>query len=244
MKSLALSHALKKRSKKMAEGGEIKSGYVMHEGDMVKRDEMAMEEDDRMLNQHGEHEEGPEGAWMAEGGKVGSGKQRDDHEMGVHKYNHEGPGNSPAGSFTSAAKYGNTSVPKHELQDYARKEHGRVLEDSRAMPAPKLKGLAEGGFIGSHQSEEDEMDMVGRIMKQREHMYSEGGRVANDDEPMADSMPAEYDDLVLDDHLDGHNSGAADGDDLGNTKEDHDRSDIISKIMRSRAKRDKMPRPA
>ena len=81
---------------------------------------------------------------MARGGSV----DRDEHIKGVHTKNYEGEGNSPMGSFTKAAKYGNTSVPKHELHDYAKKEHVRVSEDAASMPKPNLKGLAHGGSVG------------------------------------------------------------------------------------------------
>ncbi len=115
--------------------------------------------------------------------------------------------------------------------------HAERLENIKAMPKPNLP-MAEGGGVG-----DKELDMVGRIMKHRECM-SQGGVVANSTELMADSEPAEFDDLVLDDHLEGHNSGADDGDDLGDAQEDHDRKDIVSRIMKSRAKGDRMPRPA
>jgi len=93
-------------------------------------------------------------------------------------------------------------------------------------------GMADGGEA------EETHPMVSKVMMSR------GGMIANDDEPEADSMPAEFDDLALDDHLEGTNSGAADGDDLGDEQEDKDRHDIVSRIMKSRSKRDRMPRPA
>lgn len=159
----------------MAEGGEVNemaSGFVDHEGNDIKHDHMAMEEDDRMLNQHGEHEEGPQGAHMAHGGQI-----------------HDG-----------------------------------------------------------HQSEAHEMDMVGRIMKMRQHMYSEGGKVANggedDLDEMADGRPNNFDDLSMRDDLESSYTGANSGDELGNAREDHDRHDIVARIMASRKKKDRMPHPA
>jgi len=62
------------------------------------------------------------------------------HEKGVHTHNHEGPGNSPAGSFSSAAVKGNTSLPKQELNSAAKDEHKKVLSEQKAMPKPKLPG--------------------------------------------------------------------------------------------------------
>lgn len=89
----------------------------------------------------------------------------------------------------------------------------------------------------------EEEDMISRIMKKR-RMFSKGGRVANDTEPMVDEEPAEYDDLVKDDDLEFHETGKNSGDELGNEQEDEDRGDIVSRIMKSRKKKDKMPHPA
>jgi hypothetical protein len=234
--SLAIAYGMKKRSKKMAEGGEAKqksvkeamegeihgspesnlggkgymrnsrksemsirkqnpdlykadggfideeksSGYEDHKGNDVKSDSMAMTEDDRSLNQHGENEEGPQGMHMCSGGSCGH--------------------------------------PSH--------------------------GMAEGGFIGSHQTEDHEDDMVGRIMKKRQQMYSEGGKVANQDKEITGDMPNEFDDLHLRDDLESSYTGSNSGDELGNDQEDEDRNDIVSRIMRSRAKKDRNPRPA
>lgn len=127
----------------------------------------------------------------------------------------------------------------------------------------RKKKMAEGGEMASGYlpeplehpamnemalSEDDKninqtADMVARIMAKRQ-AYSEGGMVANDTPPMADSEPADYDDLALDDHLEGKDSGSDEGDDLGNQQEAEDRADIVSRIMRSRSKKDRMPRPA
>lgn len=96
-----------------------------------------------------------------------------------------------------------------------------------------------------------EEDMVDRIMKKKsqnfssEARFSEGGKVANQDEVMAGFAPNEFDDLHLRDDLSssyGEDDNA--GDMLGNEQEDMDRSDILSKIMKSRKKKDRMPNPA
>ena len=85
-------------------------------------------------------------------------------------------------------------------------------------------------------------DMVDRIMRKR---MSEGGKVANETPVTADFKPNEFDDLVLRDDLSSdYGSGDNSGDALGNAQEDSDRHDIVSRVMRSRAKRDRMPRPA
>lgn len=87
-------------------------------------------------------------------------------------------------------------------------------------------------------------DIIDRIMQKMAH----GGEVANGGEDelshMADGMPNNFDDLALDDHLESTNTGASDGDFLGDAQEDSDRSDIISRIMKSRSKKDRNPSPA
>lgn len=94
--------------------------------------------------------------------------------------------------------------------------------------------MAEGGEV-------EDGDMVDRIMRKK---YSEGGMVANDDKVLADFLPNEFDELAKDDDLDFSYTGANSGDEIGNEQEDEDRRDIVARIMRSRAKRDRMPRPA
>lgn len=128
-----------------------------------------------------------------------------------------------------------------------------------AYAMKKRHKMAEGGEMSSGyeempeqqdmpndaaETEDDDMDgdMLDRIM--RKH-YSEGGMVANDDGVAeADKKPAEYDDLVLRDGLEGHDTEADSGDDLGNKAMGERDSDIISRIMRSMGKKDRMPRPA
>lgn len=92
-------------------------------------------------------------------------------------------------------------------------------------------------------AEEEDEDMIGRIMRQR---YSKGGMVANedhgsDDEDLADFEPNEFDDLTKRDDLDFSYSDSNSGDDIGDSQEDEDQRDIVSRIMRSRKKMDKMP---
>lgn len=175
MKSLALSYALKKKAKKMAEGGhvdEIASGYVDHEGNDVKHNHMAMMEDDRDLNQHGEYEEGPQGEMYADGGQI----------------------------------------------------------------------------TDNYQSEDHEMDMVGKIMKQRQMMYSKGGMIANGGEDeldeMADGQPNNFDDLSLRDDHEFSYTGKNSGDEIGDARQEKDDHDLVARIMNSRRKKDRMPRPA
>lgn len=124
----------------------------------------------------------------------------------------------------SHPQYQGAKIPKEALRDIIN-YHKNLPEGETKLYGP---GYAKGG-------------MVDRVMAKK---YSKGGMVANDDEPIADEMPAQYDDLALRDDLEEHYTGANSGDELGDAQEDHDRADIIARIMKSRAKRDKMPRPA
>lgn len=164
--------------KMMAKGGfvheEEAHGYLPEPKEHEKHNAHAMKEDHRMLNQHGEHEEGAEG---------------------MHEDNE----------------------PQHERMVHH-------AEENQGFP---------------HEEE----DMVGRIMKQREHHYSHGGRVANDTPITADFEKNQFDDLVKDDDLEEHETGANSGDELGDEAEDHDRHDVVSRIMKSRRKKDRLPHP-
>lgn len=162
-----------KKRKMCADGGFVEeekaSGFVDHEGDAKKLVQAAMSEDDRSLNEHGAKEEGPEGAWMAQGGMVG--------------------------------------------------------EESDA-----------------HME-----DMVGRILKQSQKMYSKGGMVANDEHSFEEEFhqPNDFDDLALRDELEFSETGANSGDHLGNEGEDKRRKDIVSKVMASwRKSSGRNPSPA
>lgn len=148
---------------------------------------------------------------------------------------------------------------------------GGMAETEEAPTSPVLPGaqsaqdsmrkafkFAEGGEAGAMEEDDKDLgqmpvdmkestedsddDLVMRIMKKR---YSEGGQVANEvDMDSADKDPAQFDDLVIGDDLesdygDDDNSGDA----LGNDQEDEDRKDIVSRIMASRKKKDRLPNP-
>lgn len=120
---------------------------------------------------------------------------------------------------------------------------------------------AEGGFVekekasgyepmpeehAEHMVEHEipnqgEDELVDRIMEQR---YSMGGRVANDTPAIAGSEENQFDDLVKEDDLEEHYTGENSGDEIGNEHLNHDDEDMVSRIMASRRKKDRMPRPA
>lgn len=83
-------------------------------------------------------------------------------------------------------------------------------------------------------------DMVGRIMQKR---MSKGGMVANDTPITAGFKENDFDDLVLRDDLESSYTGKNSGDELGNDQEDEDRKDMVTRIMKSRAKKDRLPNP-
>lgn len=122
--------------------------------------------------------------------------------------------------------------------------HGGKMAEGGFIEEEKASGYGDMPMDGEKMNMAAEMedeDMIDRIMRQR---YSEGGKVANDSGPIADEESAEYDDLVKDDDLEMHDTGANSGDELGDAQEDEDRHDVVARIMRSRAKKDRLPRPA
>lgn len=119
------------------------------------------------------------------------------------------------------------ATPPPDVQQW-KKEHENYKDYYKAPANVAME--AEGG-------------MIDKIMKKR-RMYSKGGEVANDTPPIADEMPADYDDLALHDDLEFHETAANSGDELGDAAESKERLDIIDKVMGSWKKKDKLPRPA
>jgi hypothetical protein len=99
--------------------------------------------------------------------------------------------------------------------------------------AKGMMGFAKGGEI-----EHKALDMVGKIMDRH---YSKGGMVANETPPIADSMPNEFDELVL---TGGLEDSSGPGNEIGNEELEDEDQDVVSKILSSRKKKDRMPRPA
>lgn len=158
------------------------------------------------------------------------------HEKGVHKPVGEeryGRGASEAGEDYRDYKAEPKGAFSGEGAKSAKDKHREILDELMGMRGDR-ENLACGGEVG-------EDDMISKIMAKH---YSEGGRLANKTEITADFEPNEFDDLALRDDLEAHDTGANSGDELDDKTEDEDRHDIVSKIMRLRAKRDKLPRPA
>lgn len=140
------------------------------------------------------------------------------------------------------------SAPKPPPKPTGQNNKGaQILGDSYK----KTFGMAEGGEVmgqddGSHQDDDHMMDMVGRAMIRHQQKYSEGGKVANGGEDelshMADSKPNNFDVLAMDDDLAFSDTGDNSGDHLGDEQLDEDNDDVVSKVMRSRAKKDHLPK--
>jgi len=242
----------------MAEGGQITDNYnspstkghqtkggsvdpedawtPIHEGDHKRPNSMAMSEDDRDINQHGEIEEGPQGGMYASGGYVSDGT-KENARASMHR------SNTLAESRGVGRKVG--QVPGGNPKT----DHEYKLAEIKKQ---KTGYFAEGGQItDNEQSDAHEMDMVGRIMKQRQQMFSKGGQVANNTDrdekypmPHRDDMGSgHYDDLVNRDELSFSYTGANSGDELSSPGEDERRRDIVSRVMASRRKKDRLPNP-
>lgn len=187
---------------------EMESGYMSHEGNMVRRNDPAMMEDDRRLGQHGAMEQGPVPALSP------------DEEDVVDR------------------------IMEQRSKDYSRLD--RYFEggdiDDRTSPDPDHPDI-------TFDTEDNSAAGVAKGLS-KALGYSKGGRVANqdhgeDNNEMAGFSPNEFDDLVLRDDLEstyGDDDNA--GDALGNKQEDEDREDIVSRIMASRRKKDRLPSPA
>ena len=138
------------------------------------------------------------------------------------------------------------------------KEDDRMLNEhgeTEAGPMSGGKGFHGESYEGNPGNAHDEYqdadamdddDLVSRVMKQR--MYSKGGQVANSRPPggpiVDEQVPEGIDYLATNDDLEFSETGANEGDDLGSDQEDEDRDDIVSRVMRSWKKGDRMPRPA
>lgn len=283
--SLAISYALKKRSKKMADGGMAEDPKKMSGSTGLVRGSTEANQ-----NQKGVHRTGNSGR---SGGISAAGTE-------VRHMDSK-----------SGGRFGTSSLSQRDHLGIAHEEHKQVLSDLRSMKKPNLLadggqvqnpkddvpepnkksaedfqkglqtpgtdvgkmvnnikeglGMADGGFIEDEMASGDadhmgndvkdnddammEDDLVSRIMQSRANQYSRGGMIANESgigklSQMADGKPNQFDDLALRDELESAYTGANSGDELGNEQEDHDRNDIVARIMASRRKKDRMPRPA
>lgn len=181
----------------MAEGGQITDNYnspstrmhqthdgdvdpqdnmtVMHQGNAVRDNESAEAEAERRLNQHGAHEEGRQGneGHYAKGGYAGE-EETTELSPGVGE------------DFSRATNFGDktyTVEHKSGSKKYFHApegEHESVRKEAEAYYKRNLKPkkMAEGGQITDNYADTEDgdgLDMVGRIMAQRQQEYAEGG---------------------------------------------------------------------
>lgn len=224
MSNLALKYQMKKRSKKMAKDGD--DDRKSHLIDKLKSK-------NQMLTKEESDELGPvSGRDLA----PMSGDSFIDHMLSKKNAKKMAEGGE-------SKKNPHDDVPEPKKEDAEAFEKG--VNQSGYQPDKWVKNLKEGLGIATYAGGgEVEMDMIGHLMNKRAKMMSEGGKVANADEIEAGFMPNEFDDLHLRDDLESSYTGANSGDELGDAQEDHDRADIIAKIMASRRKKDRMPHPA
>lgn len=169
--------------------------------------------------------------------KVGGGEKR-------------GRGMSAAGEHVRSAKHlrenGSPGVMEPEARERvagiregrAKNLHREALGKLESMRGQNRQNLAEGGEACMACQGGTCMEhggMVDRIMAKRR----------GSSEPTADFESNDFD--VLDDMSipgSADYTGANSGDEAGNEALDENDHDLVSRIMRSRAKRDRMPRPA
>jgi hypothetical protein len=135
---------------------------------------------------------------------------------------------------SSCTEHCNSPCTIHE-QASGRVEHeGNDVKHDEAATEETDKGL--------NQHKPEEMNskkdgVVERAMKKRQHL-SKGGMVANDHKS---NRGTDY--LATNDELEFNYTGSNSGDELSSPGEDHRRKDIVSKVMASRKKKDKLPNP-
>lgn len=221
--ALAIAYSMKKKAKKMAMGGET---YESDTTSMNDPEDMAKDHNPKMM---------AEGGMLTNDGyqsknKVDTKPDLMDHEMDEPN----------SGEF-------NKSHPMHVCSACGHEDARDLNQHGAEEQGPYGTMMAEGGQItDNEQSTAHEMDMVGRIMKQRQMHYSEGGKVANDTmTDVEDLTPNDYDYLVSNsaDTEPADYTGSNSGDMKSSSGEDERRKDMVSRIMASRKKKDKLPNP-
>jgi hypothetical protein len=233
--ALAIAYSMKRKAQHKAQGGEVRENRSV------------------------------------EAGGGGGSFSRGVHETGFNSRGQNTEGKSFAGNrVREAHQYGDDMASSREsAMSDAKVLHQQKLNELKEMrPKSESGAYANGGEIEHEEhipEHEDEMhygepesiresahheqsikhahggDIVSRIMAKK---YSKGGVVSNEGDAIpshqADQHAREYDYLVEEG---GPESTQHDmGDHLGDAREDHDRHDIVSKIMHSLAKKDKFPK--
>lgn len=233
---MAIKYAMMKQGRQMAKGGDVacaahgsQNCEMCHGGEYAKggeADEGAFQKsfvnDDYSRDLH-EAIESDEGFDASNAKEIG-----DNH------------GRDPKGILEEIRRIRKTRKPE-DKKKYA--EGGFVEEEKesgyQSMPEEYEKIADE---VNEDQDFKEE-DIVDRIMRQLKQNDIKEGQEANDTPMLADYEKNEFDDLVKDDELEEHYTGANSGDEIGDAQEDEDRDDIVSRIMKSRRLKDRMPNP-
>lgn len=110
-------------------------------------------------------------------------------------------------------------------------ETGGKVPNPQPSPQPQLVSQTEAEKFrkGANFSEGGEV-----TCPHCEKKFSHGGQVANDDQPVADFLPNDFDDLSLRDDLEEYYTGKNSGDEIGNKGEDKRRDDVVMRAMAKR----------
>ncbi len=143
---------------------ELAHGYVDHEGDVKRPDAMAMEEDDRKLNQHGEYEQGPDGMMMAEGGQITDNYQSDAHmeDMVGRIMKQRAQHFSKGGQVANESGIGRLS----QMADGERNSFDDLVLRDDDMES-SYTGANSGDELDDARENKDRSDIVARIMASR-----------------------------------------------------------------------------
>ncbi len=136
-------------------------------------------------------------------------------------------------------RYAKGGDVKHKVKSTDMKEHDDAHKHGEETEH-RVDNILRGG--SKHKGHFYYMGKVNEGPKKIK--MSEGGMIANDTDFSADKEDAEYDDLVKRDELEFSYDGENSGDEEGNEQVEEDEKDVVSQIMKSRKKKDKMPRPA
>lgn len=231
-KDFALAYGMKKR-KREEEGGEEPEAQPMQPKPRAEYGDMYEGSRARSMEQESKR---ARAIRMFEGGEVEAApkknefaEEQDERELNQHGAIEQGPQGSKDDWDSPESGVDHPVENQDDVEDMV----GRIV-------AQRQQSFAKGGEAHQCSGSGCQHFSHGGVVKK----FSEGGKVANDTSPITDDMPAQYDDLVLRDDLESSYTGENSGDELGNEALDEEEEDLIAKIMKSRSKKDSMPRPA
>ncbi len=245
--SMAIKYAMMKHGKKMAGGGMCEHGSsncnMCHGGEYAKGGEAQGVNRGHMPEKPGESMAGTMTRAAHRASKWGEDKEANGYREDAKKEHRK------TLSELRSMKKPHLYAEGGDVDELREGSDDRMIrqdsDDMEHAPMPKDYESHEAEYAAENQEfPEEEEDMVGRIMKGRAQHMSKGGRVANRTDDYTDEEPNQFDDLVKDDDLEEHYTGANSGDEIGDHQEDEDRHDIVARIMKSRRLKDRNPRPA